>query len=202
MAWKDVCVRGKPAGGKVRQDDVNKGDPPSQHNAGGPSPGILIFIDEVVRIPPPWQWPQKPSDFPSASCRVDTYPGKGKSDVHFEGRAVDVFLDYTDSDGKRWRLAFRLVRRQLQDLSDPGGYLRRPAMVQRDQARRRLCSGREGSLRPRSRRIERRRRGHGTTSLDVASRLLSSIAGKRAAARLLRPPSLENRFTNPPPLVQ
>jgi hypothetical protein len=102
MAWKDVCVRGKPAGGKVRQDDVNKGDPPSQYNAGGPSPGILIFIDEVVRIPPPWQWPQKPSDFPSASCRIDTYPGKGKSDVHFEGRAADVFLDYTDSDGKRW----------------------------------------------------------------------------------------------------
>jgi hypothetical protein len=102
MAWKDVCVRGKFAGGKVRQDDVNKGDPASAHNAGAPSPGILIFIEEVVRNPPPWQWPQKPSDFPSASCRIDTWPGMGNADVHYEGRAADVFLDYTDSDGKRW----------------------------------------------------------------------------------------------------
>jgi hypothetical protein len=29
-------------------------------------------------------------------------PGRGNADVHYEGRAAVVFLDYTDSDGKTW----------------------------------------------------------------------------------------------------
>ena len=102
MAWHDVCKRGRPAGGKVRQDDVNGSDPPSLHDAGGPSPGLLIFINEVIRIDPPWRYPPKPDDFPSGSCRLDTYPGRGAADVHFEGRAVDVFFNYNDPKGRVW----------------------------------------------------------------------------------------------------
>ena len=57
MPWKEVCVRG-PAGGKVRQDDVNRSDPPLQHTAGGPFPLILLFIDEVIRLPPRGNFPE------------------------------------------------------------------------------------------------------------------------------------------------
>ena len=114
MAWKDVCVRGKPAGGKVRQDDVNKGDPASAHNAGAPSPGILIFIDEVVRNPPPWQWPQKPSDFPSAGCRIDTWPGRAKVESTTLVVIVSVFA---------FALYFKIVD-QLVQLTVVNGYNR------------------------------------------------------------------------------
>ncbi len=101
MPWKDVCKRGNPAGGKVRQDDVKKDDPPKDHDAGGPSPGILAFINEVVKAPPPWRIPEKPSDFP-VNVRFETYPGHSASDVHFEGRAADVFFKITDANEKRW----------------------------------------------------------------------------------------------------
>ncbi len=93
MPWKDVCVRGRPAGGRVREDDIPKGDDPTLHNAGGPSPGILKFVDEVVRHVPPG-FPTKPIDFP-VNCAVQTYPGYGAADVHYEGRAADVFFWYT-----------------------------------------------------------------------------------------------------------
>jgi len=101
MAWRDVCRRGRPAGGRVRQDDVNRSDPPSAHDAGGPSPGIVTFVQEVVRLDPPWRTPVKPADFPTG-CRVETYPGHSAADVHFEGRAADVYLNYNDADGRRW----------------------------------------------------------------------------------------------------
>ena len=102
MAWRDVCRRGRPAGGRVRQDDVNRSDPPAAHDAGGASPGILIFIQEVIRLSPPWRLPEKPEDFPSGACRVETYPGHGAADVHFEGRAADVYLNYNDPSGRIW----------------------------------------------------------------------------------------------------
>jgi hypothetical protein len=102
MAWKDVCRRGRPAGGKVREDDVKASDPLAEHDAGEPSPGILTFIQEVVRGNPPWRFPEKPDDFPTA-CFVETYPGrKVQSDVHLEGRAADVYLNWKDPDGRRW----------------------------------------------------------------------------------------------------
>jgi hypothetical protein len=91
MAWKDVCKRGRPAGGKVREDDP-KGGVPKDHDAGGSSPGILKFVREVVRMTPTPNFPAKPAGFP-AGCRIDDYPGRGGIDTHFEGRAVDVFLD-------------------------------------------------------------------------------------------------------------
>lgn len=101
MTWKDVCKRGNPIGGRVRQDDVKRKEHAATHNAGGPSPGILSFVREVVRGTPPWRTPEKPEDFPQ-SCRVDTYPGRGKADVHFEGRAADVFLNFRDPKGREW----------------------------------------------------------------------------------------------------
>jgi hypothetical protein len=101
MPWKDVCRRGQPAGGRVRQDDVKRSDPPDAHDAGGPSPGILNFINDVVRSDPPWHTPEKPADFPTG-CRVDTYPGYGASDVHFEGRAADIYISYTKPSEKVW----------------------------------------------------------------------------------------------------
>ena len=101
MAWTDVCRRGRWVGGKVRQDDVHKSDPPSDHDAGEESPGIRNFITDVVRNDPPWRYPEKPSDFPTG-CLVQTYPGKSASDVHFEGRAADVFLDYTNPTERAW----------------------------------------------------------------------------------------------------
>ncbi len=101
MPWRDICRPGRPAGGRVRQDDVNRSDPAAQHDAGGPSPGILIFVEEVVRRSPPWQYPAKPADFPNG-CRVETYPGHAAADVHFEGRAADVYLNYNDPSGRIW----------------------------------------------------------------------------------------------------
>lgn len=91
MAWKDVCRRGHPAGGKVREDDPGGGTLAS-HDAGGPSPGILKFVREVVRMTPTPNFPPKPASFPSG-CLVQDYPGRGAIDVHFEGRAADVFLN-------------------------------------------------------------------------------------------------------------
>ena len=95
MAWRDVCVRGRPAGGRVRQDDVPRGSRARDHDAGGPSPGILRFIREVV-VGTPALAPVKPKGFP-AGLRVQTSPGRGHADVHYEGRAADVFLSFTDA---------------------------------------------------------------------------------------------------------
>ena len=93
MPWNDVCVPGRWVGGKVRQDDVRRGAIAADHDAGDASPGILQFVQEVVRNVPYVNDPPKPADFP-VGCRVDTYPGRGHADVHFEGRAADVFMDY------------------------------------------------------------------------------------------------------------
>jgi hypothetical protein len=95
MPWNDVCTPGRWVGGRVRQDDVARGASAADHDAGGPSPGILQFVQEVIRTSPQSNNdPPKPDDFPT-TCRVDTYPGRGAADVHFEGRAADVFLDYS-----------------------------------------------------------------------------------------------------------
>lgn len=96
MAWRDVCVRGRPAGGRVRQDDVPRGAERTAHDARGPSPGILRFIREVVAGSPSLA-PQKPHTFPSG-LRIETYPGTRHAfpDVHFEGRAADVYLSFRD----------------------------------------------------------------------------------------------------------
>jgi hypothetical protein len=92
MAWKDVCKRGRPArGNMVREDDITSGTA-AEHDAGGPSPGIVKFTQEVVRTTPVPNLPPKPSDFP-VWCNVQDYPGHSAADVHFEGRAADVFLD-------------------------------------------------------------------------------------------------------------
>ena len=102
MPWKDVCRRGRSVGGKVRQDDVRlaPGEKISDHNAGGSSPGIEKFVSEVVRLTPTPNFPSKPFDFP-VSCKVETYPGRGNADVHFEGRAADVYLLVSDAVQKR-----------------------------------------------------------------------------------------------------
>ena len=92
MPYHDVCVPGRPAGGRVREDDPH-GSIPAAHDAGGPSPGILQFVRDVVRNTPAFNYPPKPAGFP-VGCRVDTYPGRSKADVHFEGRAADIYLDY------------------------------------------------------------------------------------------------------------
>jgi hypothetical protein len=97
--WKDVCKPGQPAGGRVREDDVNSKDAPAAHDAGAPSPGILKFIREVVRGAPPSPTPQKPADFPSTTA-VDTYPGHSAAEVHFEGRADDDYLMYKNNKGE------------------------------------------------------------------------------------------------------
>ena len=91
MVWRDVCVRGNPIGGRVREDDPH-GTDPKLHDAGGASPGIEKFIRDVVRTTPAINTPPKPSDFPTW-VYVETYPGQGGPDVHFEGRAADVYLD-------------------------------------------------------------------------------------------------------------
>ena len=98
MPYTNVCRRGRPAGGRVRQDDVRRreGESDQDHNAGGPSPGIINFVQQVVRGTPPVNNPPKPAGFPSG-VRVDTWPGRGRADVHFEGRAADVYLSYQDS---------------------------------------------------------------------------------------------------------
>ena len=98
MPYHNVCRRGRPIGGKVRQDDVRllPGESLAQHNAGGASPGILRLIREVVRGTPGINVPPKPAGFPSG-VRVDTWPGRGHADVHHEGRAADVFLDYKNA---------------------------------------------------------------------------------------------------------
>ena len=104
MAWKDVCVRGVPAGGKVREDDVPKGATHAAHDAGGPSPGIEKFIREVVRTTPYMDYPPKPADFPTWVL-IQTYPGRsgpGGADVHLEGRAADIFVWSTKANEKVW----------------------------------------------------------------------------------------------------
>jgi hypothetical protein len=98
MAWRDVCRRGRPAGGLVRQDDPGGGKL-EDHDAGGASPGILKFVREVVRMTPTPDFPPKPVSFPSG-CLVQEYPGYGAIDVHYEGRAVDVYLDAGNLIGK------------------------------------------------------------------------------------------------------
>jgi hypothetical protein len=100
MAWKDVCVRGNPIGGKVREDDPH-GTDPLLHDAGGPSPGIEKLIREVVRMTPMTNTPAKPADFPTW-VYVETYPGRGGPDVHFEGRAADVYLNVDKPNEKVW----------------------------------------------------------------------------------------------------
>jgi hypothetical protein len=94
MAYRDVCRQGRPVGGRVRQDDVNGRDRAALHDAGGVSPGLVRFIEQVIRVSPMGRPPPKPHDFPSATVHLDTYPGRGHADVHFEGRAVDVFLHF------------------------------------------------------------------------------------------------------------
>jgi hypothetical protein len=91
MVWRDVCRRGRPAGGRVREDDIPRGEPKEMHDAGGPSPGIEKFIREVVRMTPLSNTPPKPADFPTW-VDIQTYPGRGAADVHYEGRAADIFL--------------------------------------------------------------------------------------------------------------
>lgn len=65
------------------------------HNAEGASPGILRFINEVVRNTPPINAPPKPAGFLN-HVRVETYPGRHNSDVHLEGRAADVYFNVHD----------------------------------------------------------------------------------------------------------
>lgn len=101
MVWKDVCVRGIPAGGKVREDDLPKNPQKDQHDAGDPSPGIEKLIREVVRSVPFPNTPAKPSDFPTGVL-IQTYPGRGAPDVHLEGRAADIFVWNTKPNEKVW----------------------------------------------------------------------------------------------------
>ena len=95
MPYHDVCVVGTPAGGRVREDDPH-GSNASAHNAGGVSPGLQKFLDEVVNATPTPNTPVKPLNYP-ATVRVDAYPGRGNADVHFEGRAADIFFNYNDT---------------------------------------------------------------------------------------------------------
>jgi hypothetical protein len=95
MAWIDVCKRGKPANtGTVRQDDVKSTDPAKLHDATAPSPGILKFVNDVVRGYTVHR-PAKPFAH-RLSVAVQTYPGRSAADVHFEGRAADVFFSYNN----------------------------------------------------------------------------------------------------------
>src|SRR5260370_38352095 len=89
MPWKDVCKRGHPAGGRVREDDPGGGTL-EEHDAGGPSPGIVKFIHEVVRTTPVPNVPAKPLDFP-VWCLVQDYPGRKHRDGHLEGRSAEAF---------------------------------------------------------------------------------------------------------------
>jgi hypothetical protein len=98
MAYKDVCVCGKPIGGRVREDDPH-GSNPSSHDAGGISPGLQKFLNEVVNGTPNPNTPAKPLNFP-AKVKIDAYPGRSAADVHFEGRAADIFFSYNDSTGR------------------------------------------------------------------------------------------------------
>jgi hypothetical protein len=98
MVWKDVCVRGHRAGGLVREDDPH-GSEPKLHDAGGPSPGIERFIRDVVRTTPVVNEPEKPENFP-VWVKVETYPGQNAADVHFEGRAADIYLSFDDAAEK------------------------------------------------------------------------------------------------------
>ena len=93
-AYKNVCVTGKPAGGRVREEDP-KGTVPSAHDAGGISPGLLQFIQDVVFGTPDPNMPVKPLNFP-ALVSIDDYPGARAVDVHFEGRAADIYFNYND----------------------------------------------------------------------------------------------------------
>jgi len=93
MAYRPVGHRGRWNGGLVREDDphLRDGETVADHDAQGASPGIVWLIQRVVRTTPPGS-PQKPADFP-CDCHVQTYPGRHHVDVHFEGRAADVFLN-------------------------------------------------------------------------------------------------------------
>jgi hypothetical protein len=63
------------------------------HDAGGPSPGILRFIQEVIVNPLPWVGQLR--GFPRNN-RIDKHPGRHNADVHLEGRALDFYVDYDD----------------------------------------------------------------------------------------------------------
>lgn len=137
MAYRNVCRRGRPGGGRVRQDDISianellplmpeaarqaalaqrRTDPRAfrkaiqdfkdanpaivrqiieRHNAQGPSPGILRFIQEVVMGIPLVATPPKPPGFQTR--RIDTHPGRHNADVHLEGRAADVYFNYNNA---------------------------------------------------------------------------------------------------------
>jgi hypothetical protein len=98
MTYRDVCRPGTPAGGRVREDDVHllPGETAEQHNAGGPSPGIQRFISQGVHGGPPNNNPPKPPGFPTGVV-VDTWPGRRHADVHYEGRAADIYFNYDDA---------------------------------------------------------------------------------------------------------
>jgi hypothetical protein len=95
MPYKDVCVCGHAAGGRVREDDP-RGSDAASHDAGGTSPGMLKFLAEVVNATPLNNVPPKPLNFP-ANVRIETYPGRSAADVHFEGRGADIFFNYADT---------------------------------------------------------------------------------------------------------
>ena len=67
------------------------------HNAGGPSPGILRFIREVIMNVPNPNVPRQPANFPKYQ-RIDHHPGRHRADVHLEGRALDFYIEYSDPD--------------------------------------------------------------------------------------------------------
>lgn len=138
MAYRNVCRRGQPGGGRVRQDDPaiiwdiiatfsaedqrkfnqlfrsNRDQFNYQmkqyrsthqqqvralipnHDAGAASPGILWFINQVVfNLYSPTS-PPRPPGF--RSVNVQTYPGRRNVDTHFEGRAADIFFNYTNPE--------------------------------------------------------------------------------------------------------
>lgn len=73
----------------------------ANHDAGGASPGILRFIEEVVRRTPSTNVPAKPGDFP-IDVRIETHPGRRSTDVHLEGRAADVYFNISYPNQLRW----------------------------------------------------------------------------------------------------
>lgn len=62
------------------------------HNAQGPSPGIMRLLQEVVHGTPLVATPPKPAGFHTR--RIDTHPGRHNADVHLEGRAADVYFSF------------------------------------------------------------------------------------------------------------
>lgn len=73
----------------------------ANHNAGGESPGIARLVRDIVRNVPAVNNPPKPSDF-LTSVAVETHPGRCSTDVHFEGRAADVYFNVRYPDQLRW----------------------------------------------------------------------------------------------------